>query len=184
MRSITRRFLRAKHWQIFSLLAVTYVFATVASIDVQLTHPELERITRYSPTVLLVEAAWLPLLICWFGWLWAVGMFLNSELEPELRLRIGFFRFAVVYPVLYLLAALPFFLSQDPMVERVVIATHLLAMFCILYAINFVAKTLKFSELRRPMIMHEYGKEFLLVFFIPLGIWLIQPRINRLYASA
>jgi len=184
MRSLTRWFLRARHWQIFVLLVATYVFSAVISIGLEISHPELEHLNRFSPLLLLAEGAWLPLLFCWFGWLWTVGLFLDSLLKPDLKLRTGFFRFAIVYPTLYLLAGLPVFLSDNPTVERVAIPMHLLAMFCILYADNFVAKALKTVNLRRPMIMHEYGKEFLLLFLIPLGIWFIQPRINQLYASA
>ena len=35
------------------------------------------------------------------AWLWAMGSFLNSIVEPALRLGIGFFRFALIYPVIY-----------------------------------------------------------------------------------
>ncbi len=184
MSRIADVFLSAKHWQIFTLFIAANVFAAIVGIHIQLTHPELEHITRYPPIVLLAQAAWLPLLICWLGWLWTVGLFLNSDLEPELRLRTRFFRFALVYPVLFPFVAPPLMFGDSSAAQAVLIATLLLWILCVFYAINFVAKTLKISELRRPMIMHEYGKEFLLVFFIPLGIWLIQPRINRLYASA
>jgi hypothetical protein len=35
----------------------------------------------------------------------------------------------------------------------------------------------------RPLFLGEYSKYVLLLFLEPIGIWVIQPQINRLYAQ-
>jgi hypothetical protein len=54
-------------------------------------------------------------------------------------------------------------------------------MFCIFYCFYFTAKVLKTVELQKPVTFNDYAGEFFLIWFFPIGIWFIQPRINRLF---
>ena len=185
MSRIADLFLRAKHWQIFALLCVTYIVASAVTVTFasRVKPSPIGVWANFSTAVLLVEVAWAPFILCYLGWVASVGLFLNWSLDPEVKLRTGFFCFALIYAALYLLVALPVFLGTNPVVWRAVIFFHVFALICVFYALNFVAKTLKVTDQGRPVIMHEHGKELLLLFLFPLGIWLIQPRINRIYQS-
>jgi hypothetical protein len=55
--------------------------------------------------------------------------------------------------------------------------------FCILYAIYFNAKSLKSVELQRDVTFSDYAADFFLFLFFPIGIWFIQPRINRIFCD-
>ena len=182
---ITDVFLRAKHWQIFALMCVTYVAAGVVLVGLEIKFQEAG--TRAaSPSLalmLLTEAVWVPFLLSWLGWLATVGFFLNSNLAPEQKLRTGLFRFALVYTVGFLFVGPPLFVEANPP-DWIVLPLFLFAIVCLFYLLIFVAKALKTTDLQRPMIMNEYTIELFLLFFLPLGIWLIQPKINRLYAEA
>ena len=59
---------------------------------------------------------------------------------------------------------------------------HLVATFCMFYNLYFVAKSLKLVELQRPVGFYDYSGPLFLLWFFPAGIWVVQPRINRLYA--
>jgi len=56
-------------------------------------------------------------------------------------------------------------------------------MFCIFYSLYFIAKELKSVELQKPVTFSDFAGEFFLLWFFPIGIWIIQPRINKIFES-
>ena len=178
MKGITGFFLRAKHWQIFVLMWGAYFIGTMALVG-SVPEGPVENPLKVG---LFTEAAMLPFIACSMGWLWSMGFFLFSISEGSLKLNINYFRFAVIFPTLYLLAGLPFFLSRNHIVENFIIPIHLLAMICFFYALYFVSKSLVMAEKGEVVTRNDYTLTLFLLFFSLIGIWLIQPRINRLYA--
>ena len=61
-----------------------------------------------------------------------------------------------------------------------VVPLHLFSMFCMFYLLYFVSKTLKTVELKREVTFSDFLGEFFMIWFFPFGIWIIQPRINKL----
>jgi len=57
-------------------------------------------------------------------------------------------------------------------------------MFCIFYCLYFVAKALKSVELQREVTFNDYAGEFFLFWFSPIGVWVLQPRINKLFDNS
>ena len=51
------------------------------------------------------------------------------------------------------------------------------------YNLYFVSKSLLIAETGKSATFSEYAGEFFLLWFYPIGVWLIQPRINRLYVK-
>jgi hypothetical protein len=62
----------------------------------------------------------------------------------------------------------------------IVFPLHLFSMFCIFYCLYFVAKTFKTVELQREVQFSDFAGEFFLIWFFPVGIWVIQPKINKM----
>jgi len=60
---------------------------------------------------------------------------------------------------------------------------HLFSMFCLFYCLYFIAKALKTVELQRPVTFSDYAGEFFLLWFYPVGVWILQPRINQIFAA-
>lgn len=60
---------------------------------------------------------------------------------------------------------------------------HLFSMFCLFYCLYFVAKTIKTAELQKETSFGDFAGEFFLIWFYPIGIWFIQPKINRIAKS-
>lgn len=58
---------------------------------------------------------------------------------------------------------------------------HLFSMFCMFYCGYFNAKALKAVETKKPVTFSDYVGEFFLIWFFPIGIWIIQPRINKIF---
>jgi hypothetical protein len=177
MHSVTQLFLRAKHWQLFMVLVGLMSAGEVAEIVASVQSPGTTRLGL--PLAILMEAG----MLCCLGWYWALGSFLNSVVSPQLRPAIGFFRFAVVYPALYVPLFLVAFPFSGPISFPIILPLHFLAMGCVFYALYFVSKNLALAETARDVEFYDYAGPFFLLWFFPIGIWIVQPRINRLYAT-
>ena len=62
----------------------------------------------------------------------------------------------------------------------VIVPLHLFSMFCIFYSLYFVAKTFKTVELQRQVSFSDFAGEFFMIWFYPIGIWIVQPKINKM----
>ena len=120
--------------------------------------------------------------LCFNAWFWAMGSFLNAMVRPSLRPGVGFFRFALIYPILYIPVFIISF-PQQPAMFALIFPLHLLAMFCMFYLLNFTSKNLALVETDRAVKFYDYAGSFFLLWFFPIGVWAVQPRINRLYAE-
>ena len=165
---ITSFFLRAKHWQIFLLLTVWFVLSPIALFG--------SGKGLYAFVAITVVYA-----VSLFAWFWSMGSFFNSILERRLRLGTGFFRFALIYPVFYVFVFFIFFVNASPALFLVIFPLHLFAMFCTLYSLYFVSKSLVLAETGNPAPFRSYLGILLLLWFFPIGVWILQPRVNRLY---
>lgn len=114
-----------------------------------------------------------------------MGAFLDSVLQPALRLEMRVFRLALIYSVVYIPIFMAFFmsLSVNPLLFAVIFPFHLLTMPCMFYLLYFVSKSLVLAETSRAASFYDYAGPFFLLWFFPIGVWFIQPRINRLYAE-
>ena len=178
MQGITSFFLRAKHWQVFVLVWGAYFVGTMVLVG-SVPEGPVENPLKVGP---FTEVVMSPSIVCLMGWMWSMGSFLVSISEPSLKLSIHYFRFAIIFPTLYLLTALPFFLSRNSTVEAIILPLHLLTMFCLFYVFYFISKSLVIAEKCEAVTFNDYALSLFLLFFSIVGIWLIQPRINRLYA--
>jgi hypothetical protein len=180
VKEITNFFLEAKHWQIFVLTWGAYCIATIALVA-SVPEGPVENSLRVG---LFAEVVMLPFVACFMGWLWSIGSFLSSISDPSRKLNVHYFRFAIIFPSLYLVAGLPFFLSRNPIAQTVIIPVHLLAMICLFFDFYFISKSLVMAEKGEVVTSNDYTVTWFLLFFSLIGIWLIQPRINRLYAGS
>ena len=178
MNRLASFFLRAKHWQIFLVFLVLTVISQIALTNSMLW------VTRedFGKGLLPFFGVTLLSALLFNGWFWATGSFLNSSIAPRRKPGLGLFRFALVYPILYLPLFMAFFPPQ-PAMFAVLFPLHLLAMFCGFYLLNFVSKSLVTAERGKSVSFRDYASPFFLLWFFPIGVWTVQPRINRLYAE-
>ncbi|WP_338392376.1 hypothetical protein [Fulvitalea axinellae] len=106
------------------------------------------------------------------------------------RFKIFFF-IPVVYIfliMLFFVFFLPDFISnniepdirQMATVFAVIVPLHFLSMFSILHTLYFSAKTFKTAELQREAEFSDFIGEFFMIWFYPIGIWIVQPKINKM----
>jgi len=193
---------RLKHWQIFIFLflipllfeifaVVVGLLRTVSSVDTQ----EMFSTFKYFPIIILVPV------ITIYSWLWSIGIGLRSLIPESAKLSSVRFKLAFVYSLLYfvviLIAAtiLLFNLeanessavSPSALVNidvsgliPVIVPLHVLAVFCLFHCFYFCAKTFKSVVMQRTVIFSDFAAEFFLLWFSIIGVWVIQPKINKL----
>jgi hypothetical protein len=182
MKVIATFFLRAKHWQIFLLFFAIGVVADVAAISTSIS-ATVRSPSDFGKVSMLSWLAIVLSMFCYLAWLWSMGSFLSSMVHPALRLKRGFFRFALIYPLVYLPLFMVLFRSIifSPTLFAVIFPLHFFATFCMFYLLYFVSKSLVLAETSKPVSFYEYAGPFFLIWFFPIGVWFTQPRINRLY---
>jgi hypothetical protein len=119
-------------------------------------------------------------MLFFLGWLWSMGSFLTSILAEPQRLPLRYFRVSLIYPAIYVAYFFTVFSASKPP-SALIVPFHLLAMFCMFYNLYFVSKSLVIAETGEATSFYDYAGPFFLTWFFPIGMWVIQPRINRLF---
>ncbi len=109
-------------------------------------------------------------------WLWSIGTMLQTDKVKVNKIKLILFKISVIYPIAYFVFAIFYLLING----WFVMPLHFAAMFSTLYAMIFAAKTLKSAELKKRAKISDYLGDFFLVWFFPIGIWILQPRIHKL----
>lgn len=180
MNPIAKAFVRAKHWQIFLLLIGLYAAVMVATFFRMVPGTSSGGLGGGDFLIGGLLLLWISITL---GWFWSLGAFFNSLVGSDLRPKKKFFKAAVVYPGVYVLFFLPVFLGANPFWFLVILPFHLLAMFCMFYCLYFVAKNMAMAEMGRRVSFYDYAGPFFLLWFFFIGVWIIQPRANRLYTE-
>ncbi len=197
-------FLRAKHWQLFiPLLVVPFVtmiiFAIVIAFFLVTNNPkgpeDIVWIFYFFPVIAIICG------FIQFAWFWNVITKLSKLTKnplgfPYRRIKLFFF-----IPIIYF-CILPFFIAYAVKATSVpvsqpidgafqlalmgigVFLLHFFSIFCILHTIYFAAKTIRSVELKRNARFSTFVGDFFLIWIFPVGIWFIQPRINKLIEKA
>lgn len=177
-------FLEWKAWQIF-LLIVIFPFATqslimkafINSADVA---PGL--LVNVMPLIMLI---FIGIYLLWF---WSLGTELNKIVPEGIRLKASRFKFGIKFCAIYIVAFQMFFIATANgnsfgVLMSIILILHIVAIYFMFYSIYFISKNLVAFE------NHENDKSasskgtFFLMWFFPLGIWFVQPRINKMYAA-
>jgi hypothetical protein len=180
------RILRAKHWQIF--IGTFIIPYTLYFIVLTITKNDPIRMMNYSPFIILIFFLGL------FGWFWSIAAGLIDKTPEGVKMKIRKFKIFLVIPMIYI----PFAFSLMNLLFEsagnanepsgvmlgvsfaIIFPLHILSMFGFLYSFYFVAKTFKTVELQREVAFSDFVGEFFLLLLFPIGVWIIQPKINKM----
>jgi hypothetical protein len=190
------KFLKAKHWVLFLLtfgipmviqlvimgLLISKLFTSINSDSFDV----FEKMKFY-PVITIIFMAIL------YGWFWSIAIGLQKKVPENIKMKVKKFKFFFVVPLVYFLLFMIFFFFEFGSAFHhesnvgildgffvFIIPIHLFSMFCIFYIFYFVAKTIKTVELQREVKFGDFVGEFFLLMFYPIGIWIIQPTINKM----
>jgi hypothetical protein len=180
---IERFLLRAKHWQIFVLFISTQIAGFVGLIATELTVKSSE-----NPLVSAVieDAFTLPSFLCYLAWWWSTGSLLHSLIKPARELNIRLFRFSCIFILLSSLSTnllSPIYGPFKPIYFAGIAALSFCVLLLVLYIPYFLSKSLVTKTKGRVELGGGDVAFFFLFLFPFIGVWLIQPRINQLYAE-
>ncbi|MBS1743751.1 MAG: hypothetical protein JST81_12020 [Bacteroidetes bacterium] len=156
-----------KHWHLFVLIVILGAFAAPG----------------YVPVVPRLIA-----LLAFIGWLSAIAIYGNKKindygLQP---LNEKLFRFNSFVVLSTIITMLFFLLPGKP--EAFTFADMLLVVwaayfiYAVFYCLFFIARVLSIVIDKNRG--GDYLGRFFLVFFFPVGVWILQPKINRIFSSA
>jgi hypothetical protein len=177
---IERLFLKARHWQLFVLLVGVMVAGEMVVLNAFPTSAPTGR--EFGRSFALLTGTTAVLMLCLLGWFWAMGTFLSS-IAGASRLQARVFQLAVIYPAAYIvaLAAAAFLWPAAVNAIPPIFPFQILATACMFYDLYFVSKSLVTVETGRAVTFYDFSGPFFLLWFFPIGVWIIQPRINRLF---
>ena len=181
-----RTFLTMKHWQLFLLLIGVPLIGEIIMIAAAIENRGLLYFLVYLPILVVISLG------LFFAWFYSLGTNLFKKLPASAGMSLTRFKLFFFVPLVYIGAIgvlMPLLIltgSSDsihpgPGVFLLIFPIHIFSMFCIFYCLYFISKALKAVEIQRPVVFSDYAGEFLLLWFFPIGIWIIQPRINRLF---
>ena len=178
MSGIRTFFLRAPHWQVFVVLVGLLCAVQIVVVASKAS----DHGTLGMPLSALLAAEVGSVLTAY--WFWCLGYFLHSRAQIGFRLSLGFFAFTLLYPIVYIAFFQMVFERIRPAYFVAMFPLHLLALACLISNVDFVSKNLLLAEKQRRVTFNEYVWPFFLFLIFPIGIWFLQPRINRLYAGS
>ncbi|WP_318309479.1 hypothetical protein [Flagellimonas crocea] len=201
---MTNIFLKAKHWQLFllmigvPLLSQVHMYLKIWPINSSSTS-EIVTDERGFTQVLdekFIQFDWYPIFLLsfsllFFGWLWSLAIGLQKWAPTGISMKTNRFKIFFFIPLIYILLIFTswtgiisgngsiFKLNFGGMIS-IIIPLHLISMFGIFHSIYFAAKTIKTVDLKRKVGFGDFAGEFFLIWFYIFGIWIIQPKVNKL----
>jgi hypothetical protein len=178
------RLLKAKHWQLFTILIGGMVIMQItmfASI--------IGARPGDTPWGFFLLPFFILLLIAiLFGWQYAIIIKLKEKLPTGIQMPHQRIKLFFVIPVVYMMILVIFMASVFTIrvvvtpgpLFALIVPVHLFSMFCIFHTMYFAAKTIKCVETKSNNSFGEFAGEFFFIWFFPIGIWFLQPRINKI----
>ena len=196
---MTEKFLKAKHWQLFLLtfgIPMIFQFVMMGTMFANIgsgNNPDPS--SMFISYMKLFPIMMILFMGVFFGWFWSVVTGLQKKIPDEAQMKLNRFKIFFFIPLVYILFFSIFiggamggfadgFNAPNPGIIGGMIAVifplHLFSMFCIFHSLYFVAKTFKTAELKRKVSFSDFAGEFFLIWFYPIGIWIVQPKINKI----
>jgi len=158
------KFLSLKHWQAFLIIIIGLFLQNLTITN--------------NPT-----ASWICTIIgivIYSLWPIIVGNELNYLLPKRVTVNFNFFLINVFIWLVVLIGAFVFVEEGETLTFTGLPAlAFLYAIFAYFYSLAFSAKALKSIELGREANFSDYAGDFFLILFLPIGIWFLQPRLNK-----
>lgn len=118
--------------------------------------------------------------------MFSVGAWSNRRLPEVRRMNPLPYAAGLAVPLVYLLMYIFLYIPQlaDGAPSRPplwLLPMHMLSMVGIFYGLWYTARQLKSLQENQQADFMIFSSTFFLLFIFPLGVWLIQPSVNRLY---
>lgn len=133
-------------------------------------------------------------------WHWSIGNLLHDKLPVGTNMNLNLFRVAVVATGVGFLVFIGYMLyffsimmdfatiaaqAPEPPIQMfagmfLMFPVQIAVMVATFYIYYFCGRSIKTAEQQRDLTFSDYIGEFFLVWFSFIGIWILQPRLNKL----
>ena len=162
-----KSFLTLKHWQVFLILIVGSVLCNLTIEGDQLSTMIVEIVG------VVVYSLW-PII---------VGNELNQLLPKKIEVNFSFFLINIFISLGTMITVLILSSGEGMTFSGLYAIPLLYVFFAYLYCLAFPVKLLNSIETGKEASSGQYIGDFFLVLFLPIGIWFLQPRINKIVAD-
>ena len=195
---MVKKFLKAKHWQLFLLmLGLPILFEVYFLVNI---FKNINLKNQSNPQAFFDFFQYFPFLMIlftavFFGWIWSISVGMQKFIPDPIKMKITRFKIFFFIPLIYILF-ISFYMSNifenissqnNNLIAHtfknslfLIFPLHFFSMFCMFYIMYFSAKTLKTVELQKTATLNDYLGLFLGFWFYIIGIWFIQPKINKI----
>lgn len=203
---MTGLFLKAKHWQLFALMLgipLLYQVYIMSQIWGFQTQPEPvkgeEGFTQVLNEEFIQFDFFFPFMMIFFsllifGWFWSIAIGLQKKIPEGIEMKVKKFKVLFFFPLVYIILLMVYLTGlfngmgtsrflRGEWFLAIILPLHLFSMFCIFYSMYFAARTIKTAELQRKVGFGDFIGEFFLLWFYFVGIWIIQPKVNKLFGK-
>lgn len=156
--------LKAKHWQIFIILIIG-IFISNFTIE------------NNNTITLILKIIGITL---YFLYPFIIGLFLYDYVPNAIRLNHNFFLVNSFIWITTYLVVMVLSDGKGMTFNGLAAIPMFYVAFAFLHYLSFPAKTLKSIEIDKEAKLGDYIGDFFLIVFLPIGIWFLQPRINRI----
>lgn len=159
-------FVKAPAWNIFLLL--------VLPITVSMVITSLTKLLIIARIGALLDFHILLL------WQWSVCTLIHEKYSSYMKVPILWFKISIAYlSVYYIFIFLDFTIIPINYIEPL----NLLFLVCNIYCLYFLSKLLVMVEKQSKVKFNEYIGTLVLAWILLVGIWYIQPRVNRIFLT-
>lgn len=178
-------FLKLKHWHLFLLIiGIPFLVSVILAISAFLDE-EARFMLEVAANLLMV----IPF-VSYFLWIWSSGSLLSQMSNNQAVGGSSKFTFIVASSfILFSMLLIYNFTYWENDVAPASWAylavgfAMFIALFTWLYALTYLAKIIVRTERKGTVRSSDYFSEFIMAVFFPIGIWFLQPRINRIYEN-
>jgi hypothetical protein len=199
--------LQLKHWQLFLLTfgipLLAYLVMMGTMIASFASNPNIDEV----PIIPIVSGgvvflAYIVGGVFTISWAWHLATGLYKRLPTGHTMKINRFYIAFFFPMFYVFAILGgigafVLMNLDTLTQSgpdfdptnflwillIVLPMHFFTIACAFYILYFLSKSLRTVELQRQAVANDYISEFIMLWFSFVGIWFLQPRINKIFSN-
>ena len=205
------KLLKAKHWQLFLILfalpVVIYIGWLISFIGnaIELSYFENDEfpVEMFNGMIYMILLMMIPTIIQ-YAWFWSMAIGLQEKLPEGMSMKVNMFKIFFIIPIVFgffyllflsiLFGNIEYLENLESLENGEFIAPFLLGfffyffvllfvIFCTFYQFWFIAKTIKSAELQKEAQFSEFVGEFFLIWFYPIGVWILQPTVNKMMES-
>jgi hypothetical protein len=169
------KILRLKHWQIFLVLIAMIILSEIQKkVGVEIGNLSADKIQF---TLVMIG------LIIFYSWILIIGLTLNRIKDNPHR----FNKYLLILATIFCIAGYGemqynlIFPDTEILYDTMNAIPSILTIFGVFFLLKNVAQSLKSVESGIKARLRWYYLDAFLIFAFPIGIWIIQPRLNKIY---